>query len=55
VGDFVYVDAKSGRGVSQIFLIENMFTTKEGVQTMYANQVSCILPSLSRGPAFSSA
>ena len=40
VGDFVYVEAKGGRGgASHIFHIESMFTSKEGVQTMYANQV----------------
>ena len=42
VGDFVFVDPKGGRVVSQIFHIESMFTTKDGVQTMYANQVKHI-------------
>ena len=42
VGDFVLVDSKGRSSVHQIFRIENMFTSKDGVQNMYANQVlSC--------------
>lgn len=32
VGDFVYVESKINRGTTQIYLIENMYTTKEGQQ-----------------------
>ena len=35
----MYVDSKGRSNVTQIYYIENMFTSKDGVQNMYANQV----------------
>ena len=35
----MYVDSKGRSNVTQIYYIENMFTSKDPVQNMYANQV----------------